>query len=186
MKRVQKVILSALLIAATIVLQRFLSIRTPIIAINFSFAPIMLAGLTLGPLGATFVAVVSDLIGALLFPSGSFFWGYTLTALLAGLTAGLCLHRKTGIKIDRGFIIRLILCVVITVALLNGVLNTIWVIITMGGASNVVIPIRILKQCLMLPVEFLTMLALARIFGKQLNQQYFNSPEPDSKDDQIN
>lgn len=183
MKRVQKVILVALLIAATIILQRFLSIRTPIIAINFSFAPIMLAGVILGWPGAVLVAVISDLIGALLFPSGSFFWGYTLTALLAGLTAGLCLYRKTGIKVDRGFLLRLLLCVVITVALLNGVLNTLWVIITLGGASNVVIPIRILKQCLMLPIEFFTMLALVKLFATQLNRQYFPAATPTSHHD---
>ena len=46
--RARRVILTAILIATTIVLQRFLAIRTPIIQINFMFVSVMLAGMMLG------------------------------------------------------------------------------------------------------------------------------------------
>ena len=69
MNKTKKIILSALFIAATIVLGRILSIRTSIITIGFSFVPIMLSAIILGPKYSTFIATISDIIGAL-------FWIY--------------------------------------------------------------------------------------------------------------
>ena len=68
----KKIILIATFIALEVVLARFLSIRTPIITIGFSFLPIMLSGIILGPKYTTLIALISDLIGAILFPSGAF------------------------------------------------------------------------------------------------------------------
>lgn len=168
-----KVVFIALLVASEIVLARFLAIRTPIISIGFSFVPLILAGMMFGWKWATFVATVADLIGALLFPSGAFFIGYTLTAALTGFFAGLLLYRPSGIKIDRWFLIRLGIYVLISTALLHGGLNTLWIMITTGGASNIIVPVRIAKQLIMAPIEYLTMLALARVFGTRINQLLF-------------
>lgn len=168
-----KVVLVAILIASEIVLARFLAIRTPIISIGFSFVPLMLAGMMLGWKYATFVAIVADLIGAILFPSGAFFIGYTLTAALTGFFAGILLYRPDGIKVDRNFVILLLIYVLVSTAVLHGGLNTLWIIITTGGASNVVVPVRIAKQLIMAPIEFLTVLALAKLFGTRINQLFF-------------
>lgn len=170
--------ISALLIASQVALARFLSIQTPILTISFSFLPIYLAGLILGWGGATLVALISDLIGALLFPVGSFFFGYTLTTTLTGLVAGLTLYRRDGVKIDRQFLLRLLLCVLVVTGFLNGGLNTLWIMITTGGASNVIIPVRMAKQLVMAPIQFLTILAIAKAFGARLNQLFFaTAPE---------
>ncbi len=165
----RKIALSALLIASSIVLSRFLAIRTSIIAINFTFVPIMFSGMLLGWKSATFIAVVADVIGALLFPSGSFFLGYTLTAALSGWLAGVCLYRPTGIKLDRNFVLRLLTYVILSTILLHGLLNTLWIFITTGGASNIIVPVRIAKQLLMAPVELITMTMLVKLFDRRLN-----------------
>lgn len=170
MPRTRKIVIVALLIAVTIVLQRFLAIRTPIIQINFMLVPIMLAGMMLGWPGATFVAFIADLVGALLFPSGSFFFGYTLTAILTGFTAGVCLYRPTGVRLDRIFLVRLALCVLIIVGLLNGGLNTLWILMMSGEASHVIVPLRIAKQLIMAPIIYLVMVALVKLFAPQINQ----------------
>lgn len=170
MSRARKVILTAILLASTIVLSRFIAIRTPIITINFAFLPIMLAGMLLGWRGSTFVAVVADLIGAILFPSGSFFIGYTLTALLKGLSAGLLLYDKNGVQINKKFIVKLIICILIWSAVLNGALNTLWIFITSGGAANLIVPVRIAKQLVMAPIEFIMIMVIAKIFQKKFNQ----------------
>lgn len=183
MPRARKVILTATLIATTIVLQRFLSIRTPIIQVNFMFVPVLLAGMLLGWRGATFVAVVSDLIGASLFPSGSFFPGYTLTALLMGLTAGLYLYRPGGIKLDKQFALRLAICALIIAGVLNGGLNTVWVLMTTGQASNVILPLRIAKQLIMVPVMFITIWAVGRMFAPRLNQLAFGAEADEKQND---
>lgn len=174
MSRACRVVFCALLIAATIVLQRFLSLRTPIIQVNFMFLPIMLAGMTLGWKGATLVSTISDLIGAILFPSGAFFIGYTLTAFLTGFTAGVCLYRPGGVKLDKIFILRLVICILIITGLLNGGLNTLWILMMSGSASNVILPIRIAKQLIMAPVMLITITALVRIFAGHLNRFAFD------------
>lgn len=168
--RAHQVTLMAILIAAVIVLQRLLSIRTPIIQINFMFLPIMLAGMLMGWKSATFVATVADLIGALLFPSGSFFFGYTLTAALTGFVAGICLYRPTGIKLDQNFMLRLVICILIITGALNGGLNTIWILITTSNASNIIIPVRIMKQLIMAPIMFVTMTTVIKLFSERLER----------------
>lgn len=168
--RARKVVLIAGFIAATIVLQRFLAFRTPIIQINFMLIPIMLSAIMLGWRGSTFVALVADLIGALLFPSGSFFIGYTLTAVLTGFIAGICLYRKGEIRLDRTFLVRLALCIVIITGLLNGILNTLWVFLLSGAAGNIIIPLRIAKQLIMAPILYLIMVALMKTFASRMNQ----------------
>lgn len=169
MNKTKKLLLCALLLAATIVLGRILSIRTNIITIGFAFVPIMLSAIILGPKYSVFIATVSDIIGALLFPTGSYFFGFTITSFLTGLVYGLILYRKE-FKFDKNFIIRLVISVVIVTGLLNGCLNTIWIIMINKGASNVVVPIRILKQLVMAPVEIVTISSLCKIFEERIKK----------------
>lgn len=172
-RRIRQTVLSALLIASQVVLARFLAIQTPILTISFSFLPIFLAGMILGWRRAAIIAAIGDLIGALLFPVGSFFPGYTLTTALTGLVAGLTLYRTNGVKVDRRFILRLLLCAVLVSGVLNGGLNTLWIMITTGGASNIIVPVRLAKQLIMIPVQILTTLALAKAFGARINRLFF-------------
>ena len=169
MSRTKKIILCALFIATTIVLGRILSIRTPIITIGFAFVPIMLSAIILGPKYSTFIATISDIIGALVFPTGSFFFGFTITAFLTGLTHGLLLYRKK-FKIDKWFIIRLVISTVIVAGILNGVLNTIWIIMITKGASKIIITTRVLKQLVMAPVMIITILSIGKLFEDKINK----------------
>ena len=169
MNKTKKILLGALLLASTIVLGRILSIRTSIITIGFSFVPIMLSAIILGPKYSVFIATLSDVIGALLFPTGSYFFGFTVTAFLTGLVYGLILYRKE-FQLDKSFLIRLIVSTLIVTGILNGVLNTIWVIMITNNASNIVIPIRILKQLIMAPIKVVCILGICKIFEERLKK----------------
>ena len=169
MNKSKRILLCALFIASTIVLGRILSIRTNIITIGFSFVPIMLGAIILGPKYSTFIATISDIIGALLFPTGSYFFGFTITAFFTGLTYGLLLYRK-DFKVDKSFIIRLIISTIIVTGILNGVLNTIWIIIINKNASNIIIPIRILKQLVMAPIKVITIISLCKMLEERLKK----------------
>lgn len=173
MPRARKIVLVAGFIAATIILQRFLSFRTPIIQVNFMLIPILLSAMMLGWHSSTFVAVIADLIGALLFPSGAFFIGYTLTAALTGFVAGICLYRSSGIRPDRTFLLRLALALMIIMGLLNGVLNTIWIFVLSGAAGNIIVPLRIAKQLIMAPIIYFVMVALLRTFAPHMQHLAF-------------
>lgn len=169
MNKSRRILLCALFISSCIVLERILSIRTNIITIGFSFVPIMLGAIILGPKYGAFIATISDIIGALLFPTGSYFFGFTITAFLTGLTYGIILHKKE-FKMDKNFIIRLIISTIITTGIYNGILNTIWLLMITKGASNIIIPLRIIKQLIMAPVTIITIIMLCKIMEERIQK----------------
>ena len=61
-------VILAMLTAAEIVLNRFLSINTWNMKIGFSFVPVVIAAVLLGPAYAAIVGALGDFLGAILFP----------------------------------------------------------------------------------------------------------------------
>ena len=159
MSKIKKIILAGLLLATTIVLSRFLSIKTPILVISFSFIPVMLSGILLGPWWTMFIAGLADLIGALLFPFGAYFVGYTITALLMGFIYGIFLQRKNN-PTTKKLLINLILSCLIVLVCCNGILNSLWIYITSKKAIFAILPTRILKQIIMLPIQVIVIYSL--------------------------
>lgn len=87
----QKLVLSGLLAALSIILTRFLVVYlTESIRISFGNIPIMLAGLWFGPLTGALVGFSADFIGANLFSGFGWYAPMALTPVLFGLISGLC------------------------------------------------------------------------------------------------
>ncbi len=171
MSKNKKIILGALLLAMEIILSRFLSIKTPILTIGFSFVPAILCAIWLGPKWSILIAVLADLIGATLFPFGSFFIGYTVTTAVAAAIYGFLLHKKEeDTYTDKQFIVRMILAVVLVTFIANIGLNTLWLSITTGKAFMVLIASRIVKELIMVPIKVILMLFLERVLRKPFNK----------------
>lgn len=152
--RVKKLTLCALLIAIEIILSRFLSISTPIVKIGFDFAPLALAGFLLGPGWAFAAGGLADFIGANLFPIGPYFPGFSLVAALCGLTYGLLLHPRSGPSLpDKLLWWRVLAAVLIVTLPLQLGLDTLWLSVLMGKGYWALIPTRILKCAVMIPVQ---------------------------------
>ncbi len=142
----KKLALMAILVAMQVVLSRFLSINLQILKIGFSFIPIMFAAYLLGPVGSVTVAVVSDLVGALAFPSGAFFPGFTLTAAVTGLIFGFTFYKKCStVKIVAGVILNEVICSLL--------LNTLWLTMLYTKAFSAVIATRVWQVLAMIAVE---------------------------------
>ena len=124
--------------------------------IMFSFLPAALGGAIYGPLVAVGVGFVSDIIGGALFPSGPFFFGYTLTAMAGGLLYGLLLYRS------RITVLRLAVCKLCVNLLVNVLLGSVWSAMLMGNAYVYYLAKSIVKNTILLPVE-IVMLTL--LFG---------------------
>ena len=91
----EKLVTMALLVALQVVLGKIVQINLVSKEINFGFLPVAVAGALLGPVAAAVVGALGDLIGSLLFPTGAYFPGFTLTSALVGAAYGLALyHRK--------------------------------------------------------------------------------------------
>ena len=190
MSKLKKVILAALLLATTVVLSRFLSIKTPIIVISFSYLPIMLSAILLGPFYSTLIAALSDLIGALLFPFGAYFFGYTLSSAFAGLIYGLLLYKGKKEFSNKNFIIRLIVSTLLVIVVCNTLLNTLWIYITTKKALVAILPTRLLKQLIMLPIQvvsvFFVDLGLKKIYPNFFERENDEEDEQPQNDKNVN
>ena len=144
---VKKLIQISLLIAIEIILTRFCSINTPIVRIGFGFLPIAIIGMMYGPLSAGVAYAIGDLLGVALFPTGSFFPGFTITAFLTGIVYGVFLYNKPKTWP------RIIGAVLTVCLVINLGLDTLWLSILMGKGYIALLPTRIMKAVLMIPVQ---------------------------------
>ena len=88
-KRVQIMVVCAMLVAIQIVLVRFVSIQTPFLRLSFGFLPLAMAGILFGPGYGCAVAAIADFLGATLIPTGGAFWpGFTIVTACSGLIYG--------------------------------------------------------------------------------------------------
>ncbi len=149
----------AFLTALEIVLSRFLSISAWNIKIGFSFLPVVIAAVLFGPLAAGLVAALGDFIGALLFPIGAYFPGFTLTAFLTGVVFGFFLHKKQGW-------LQSLLAVGINQFLLGLFLNTLWICVLYDSPYLPLLAARLI-QCLILTViQLLGIQAVSRLLQR--------------------
>ncbi len=126
----------AMLVAMTVMLDRFpgLSIKTAGWNIGFAFAPPMLAAMLYGPVEAAIVYGLSDLIGATLFPFGTYHPGFTVVAALMGFIMGLFLNKRP-FAFAKGkfewkklrFFPNMLIPVLVNALALGLVVNTYWV-----------------------------------------------------------
>ena len=142
----------ALLTALEIVLSRFLSISAWNTKIGFAFVPVALAAMLLGPVYAGIVGALADFVGAILFPVGAYFPGFTLTAFLMGACYGLFLHKKQSF-------LRILGAVALHQLALSLLLNTLWISILYGSPFYPLLLSR-LPQCAILGAVQLVVIPL--------------------------
>ena len=159
MSKLKQIIVAGLMLATTIVLSRFLSIKTPILVISFSFVPIIMCGILLGPWWTMLIAGLSDLIGALLFPFGAYFVGYTISAAISGFIYGAFLKYKEETSYKKFILLLTIACLIVTVVC-NSLLNSLWIYLTTKKALYAILPTRLLKEFIMLPIQIVTIFSI--------------------------
>ena len=142
-------VMMGLLIALEIVLSRFVSISAWNIKIGFAFVPLVIAAIKLGPIKSGIVGALSDFLGAILFPIGPYFPGFTLTSFLSGVTFGVYLHKNQTFS-------RILVAVAIKQFLLSLFLNTLWISILYGAPYKALFITRIMQCIIIAPVEVIT------------------------------
>lgn len=138
----------ALFIALEIILSRFCSIQTPIAKIGFAFVPVALCGMLYGPVWAGILGGISDMLGAILFPfGGNYFPGFTISAILAGATYGVFLHKKEQ------SIYNLCIALFINRFMISLGLSTFWLTIITRVPYRLLLIARITQNILLFCVE---------------------------------
>lgn len=143
---VRLMVIVALLAAMQVVLSRFLSFAVWNQKIGLAFVPIMVAGMVFGPLAGALVGGLSDLVGALLFPIGAYFPGFSLTAALTGAVFGWALHRRQSFW-------RVCGAVGFNQLVAGLVVNSFWISVLSGIPYPGVVVGRLIQYAVMIPVE---------------------------------
>ena len=149
----------AMLIAANVVLSRFLSFNVWNLKIGFTFVTVVFAAYLFGPIAAALVGGLGGLIGALPFSIGPYFPGFTLTAVLTGICFGVFLYKKTSFA-------KICSCVAINELIGSALLNTLWIAVLYGSDFKAVLMSRLPTQ--ILPMMVVEIVFIQLVFGKSM------------------
>ena len=134
----------ALMLALGVVVDQFSFYVGPIKIGVGSIISAML-GCFYGPVAGGFAAGTGDLIKYLVRPTGAFFFGYTLNAMLGGMFYGLFLYKAKA-------------------TLVNGLLGTLWYSMLYGKGFNAIFGVRMLANLGKVPVESIVLLIILPAF----------------------
>lgn len=152
------------------ILKRLLIIKVCRVTYSFAFVPVVLSAIMLGIKSTVLIEFLGDILGWLLFPRGSFFIGYTLSAVIVGYVHGSFLHQKDRIVADKKFLCKLIISVLCVVIFISLGLNTLWSFYTMGEAYKAKFPIRVIRQITLVPFKVITIYNTVKLLEKRLNK----------------
>ena len=153
------IILIGLLTALHIILSRFLSINAWNIKIGLAFLATLVGAYLCGPQGGALVGGLGDFMGALLFPIGAYFPGFTLTCALTGVVFGLLIYRSQSPK-------RIIIAVAIDQLIISLWITPVWISILYGSPYWPVVLSRIPQITIMLVVEIAVTMLILRTMGR--------------------
>ena len=147
LKNTKILAITAMLAAVSIILSYFKIPLSPLIEIRFTTLPLAIAGFLFGPAIGGIVGLLADVGGYIIAPTGPFFPGFTISAIISGAIYGLILHHHE-FSIKRIFIAQVIIVLVV-----NLMLNSLWLSMLYGKAFMVAISARLFKEIIMLPIN---------------------------------
>ena len=144
----KNLVLCGLMAAIAIVLSMVASISIgPYVKIGFSGIPNRIVEFLFGPVVGCIFGGALDLLKFMIKPDGPFFFGFTFNVMLAGLIYGCLLyHKPLSIK-------RIVIAEFLVKLIVNCGLNTLWISTLYGKAFFVLLPMRLLKNVIMLPID---------------------------------
>lgn len=149
MKSLRTLALAALFIALRVVVSAFFIPVGENLRIYASFFVTALGGLIYGPVVAVATGFAADLLECFLFPSGAFFFGYTLSAMAGSLFYALAFYRRPIT------LVRTALAKCSVNLLVNVGLGSLWSAMLYGKGFYYYLAKSITKNVLLLPLEVL-------------------------------
>ena len=148
LKVTQNLVICGLMAALAVVLNYVASIDVgPYIRISFSSIPNRIIEFLFGPIVGSIFGGMLDILKYLTKPSGPYFFGFTFDTMLAGVIYGSLLYKKP-IKLWR-----IVLAEFLAKLIVNCGFNTLWISMLYGKGFLLLLPARILKNAIMLPLD---------------------------------
>lgn len=164
LKNVRSLVTAGLLITVKLVLDLFTIQITPFLHLSFEFLASATISMLFGPVVGAMCGGLSDIINYLMNPKGTFFPGFTISAMVLGILYGAVLYKK---KIT---ITRCIIAEVLAVVVVDILLNTFWLSTLYGKAFYVLLPARAIKNIAMIPINVGMMYIVLNLIKKIKSQ----------------
>jgi ECF transporter S component (folate family) len=133
--------------AVSIVLGSLVFMVGDFLKVGFNFLPNEFVYYLFGPVVGVVYGAALDILTFIVRPTGPFFFGFTLSAIISGFLYGLILYKRP-LSLARILVANLVQLVVIHL-----LLNTYWLTMLYGYNFMAILPLRALKAFIMLPVE---------------------------------
>lgn len=159
MKRPKNLAVCAMLIALNVILGYFSITFSSYLRVGFGFITAPAAAYIFGPIAGGIVALLSDAASFVLKPTGGFLFTYTLNTAVAGMIYGMLLYgRELTFK-------RVFLCKLTVIAAVNIILNSIALAPTAGSGMVGILPARIIKNIILLPIQSVVVYEVLKIIS---------------------
>jgi len=133
--------------------------------IGFGFVPVFVAAWLYGPLAAGIVGGLGDFLGAILFPVGPYFPGFTATAFVGGIVFGLLLHKQQTAP-------RILAATLINQLVLGLLVNTFWISILYESSFGGLMVSRVVQCAIMLVLEFVVIFVLRKALSRLRKERF--------------
>lgn len=164
----KSLVMASILCSISIILTRYFSITIldNTVRLGFGNLPVIFSGLLLGPLPGALTGFVSDFLGMMLNPSGTFHPGISLSAALTGFIPGMVatLNPKGRFSLSSVVISHLLVYVLISLGL-----TTLWLSQLMGKGFMVLLPARALGSGITSVISIAISLFLAQFLKQNSN-----------------
>ena len=155
---------AALFLALCVTISSFFIPLVNNLRVYFTFVPKALCAAVCGPVAALVFGLADDLLGVMIHPSGAFFFGYTVSAMLGMVIYALGLFRR---KIT---ILRLALTKLAVNLLVNVGLGALWSSMIYGKAYLFYAGSSLVKNLILWPAEVILLAVFFRLLGPTMER----------------
>lgn len=156
-RQIRTIALLGMFAAVAVVLSRVASIDIgPYIRIGFASIPNRLVDAIFGPVVGAIFGGALDIIKFVNKPTGPYFFGFTLDAMLGGFIFG-SINYKRPLSFKR-----IMIAEFLNKAIVNCGFNTLWITILYGKSFSVLLPARVIKNLIMWPIDSIILLICLR------------------------
>lgn len=160
-----------LLVALHIILSRFLSFNAWNMKIGLTFIATFAGAYLYGPLAGAIVGGLGDFLGAILFPIGAYFPGFTLNCALTGVVFGLLLYKKQSP-------LRVVIAAIIDQVGISMWITPLWISILYGSPYWPLIVSRLLQIGVMLVAEIVVLMVMIKVMDRVKRAESIEEKEP--------
>lgn len=155
------VAICAMMIAINAVLGFYTPVISNYLKIEFGFVTLPVVSMLFGPITGCLMGMVQDIVCLVVKPTGGLLIALTLTDGITGIIYAAAFYKK---KIT---FVRVLLAQLVVVVIVNITLNSIALAPVAAGGLVAILPSRVIKNFIMLPVQAVIMYAILKMAQKK-------------------